>query len=84
AYLMLKQVSHLSYINRNQLLIGLGFAAIAILALLIPRYGNSRLYDLLLILLAVCDVSTSAFTALNNISYVSQAEFGNYTKELDK
>ncbi|MCQ4974623.1 hypothetical protein NE662_10455, partial [Bifidobacterium pseudocatenulatum] len=42
AYLMLKQVSHLSYINRNQLLIGLGFAAIAILALLIPRYGNSR------------------------------------------
>ncbi|MDH8388908.1 YfhO family protein, partial [Klebsiella pneumoniae] len=30
AYLMLKQVSHLSYINRNQLLIGLGFAAIAI------------------------------------------------------
>lgn len=84
AYLMLKQVSHLSYINRNQLLIGLGFAAIAILALLIPRYGNSRLYDLLLILLAVCDVSTSAFTALNNISYVSQAEFGNYTKKLDK
>ena len=81
---MLKQVSHLSYINRNQLLIGLGFAAITILALLIPRYGNSRLYDLLLILLAVCDVSTSAFTALNNISYVSQAEFGNYTKELDK
>ena len=37
----------------------------------------------MIVLLADCDVSTSAYTALNNISYVSQAEFGNYTSKLD-
>lgn len=84
AYLNFKQLGKLSYINRNQLLIGLGFASIAILSLMIPRHTSPKIYDLLMITLVTFDVSTSAFTALNKISYVSQAEFGSYTKQLDQ
>lgn len=74
---------NLSYINNNQRVIGLCFALIAIGCLSISRGNSPRLYDALLILLAVCDVSMSAYTALNKISYVSQPEFGNYTTQLD-
>lgn len=74
---------NVSYINNNQRVIGLCFALIAIGCLSISRANSPRLYDALLILLAVCDVSMSAYTALNKISYVSQPEFGNYTTQLD-
>ncbi len=75
---------NLSYINNNQRNIGLCFALIAICCLCIPRKNSPRLYDVLLILLAVCDIAMSGYTALNKISYVSQPEFGNYTIALDK
>ncbi len=75
---------NLSYINSNQRNIGLCFALIAVSCLCIPRTNSPRLYDALLVLLAVCDISMSGYTALNNISYVSQPEFGNYTLALDK
>lgn len=72
-----------NYISQNQLWIGAGFAAIAVVILTLRRQTSPALTDALIVLLAVCDVSTSAYTALNNISYVSQAEFGNYTSKLD-
>lgn len=72
------------YINTNQRNIGLCFALIAIGCLSIPRANSPRLYDSLLILLAVCDIAMSGYTALNKISYVSQPEFGNYTLKLDQ
>src|SRR5699024_3617337 len=75
---------NLSYINSNQRNIGLCFALIAVSCLCIPRTNSPRLYDALLILLAVCDISMSGYTPLNKISYVSQPEFGNYTIALDK
>ncbi|WP_076459344.1 YfhO family protein [Limosilactobacillus caccae] len=74
----------LSYINSDQRNIGLCFALIAIGCLSIPRANSPRLYDALLILLAVCDISMSGYTALNKISYVSQPEFGDYTVKLDQ
>lgn len=73
----------LTYINTNQRNIGLCFALIAICCLCIPRANSPRLYDALLILLVVCDIAMSGYTALNKLSYVSQAEFGNYTVALD-
>lgn len=76
-------VGRVNYITENQLWIGAGFAAIAVVILALRRSNAPELTDTLIILLAVCDVSTSAFTALNNLSYVSQAEFGNYTTVLD-
>lgn len=74
----------LSYVSLNQRLIGLGFALIAIACLLLARRNSPKLYDLLLIVLVCCDVATSAFTSLNNIAYVSQNEFGQYTQQLNQ
>lgn len=72
-----------SYINSSQKLIGLGLAIVSLFFLWIPRSASPILNDLLLILIAICDVSTSAYTALNQISYVSQPEFGEYTTALN-
>lgn len=72
-----------SYINNNQKLIGLGLAIVSIIFLGIPHSASPVMNDLLLVLIAVCDVSTSAYTALNQISYVSQSEFGEYTTALN-
>ncbi|EEW52953.1 YfhO family protein [Limosilactobacillus antri] len=74
----------LSYLNASQRWIGLGFALISISCLAIPRKDAPRLYDLLLICLVICDVATSAFTSLNNLAYVSQGEFAQYTTQLDQ
>lgn len=73
----------LSYISSNQRYIGLGFAIISLVCLAIPRKDSPRLYDLLFICLIICDVTTSAYTSLNNIAYVSQNEFASYTSQLD-
>lgn len=75
---------NLSYINTNQRNIGLCFALIAVACLSISRANSPRLYDSLLILLAVCDIAMSGYTALNKLSYVSQPEFSNYTQELNQ
>lgn len=72
-----------SYINNSQKLIGLGIAIISIIFLAIPHAASPNLNNLLLVLITVCDVSTSAYTALNQISYVSQTEFGQYTTALN-
>lgn len=74
----------LSYLTAGQRYVGLGFALISITCLMIERRNSPKLYDCLLILLACCDVATSAFTSLNKISYVSQNEFGIYTKQLNQ
>ncbi len=74
----------LSYLSISQRLIGLGFAAISLATLMIARQNAPQLYDLLLILVVTCDVATSAFTSLNKIAYVPQAEFGQYTTQLNQ
>lgn len=73
----------LSYLTTSQRLIGLGFVVVALASIMIARRNSPRLYDFLIILVVVCDVSTAAFTSLNKIAYVSQAEFGKYTQQLD-
>lgn len=73
----------LSYLSDSQRYIGLGFAIISIVCLTIPRKDSPRLYDLLIVCLIICDVTTSAYTSLNNIAYVSQNEFASYTSQLD-
>ncbi|MGM9892285.1 YfhO family protein [Limosilactobacillus sp.] len=74
----------LSYLSTSQRIIGLSFAIISIACLTIPRRNSPRMYDFLLICLVICDVATSAYTSLNNIAYVSQGEFANYTTQLDQ
>ncbi len=74
----------LAYLSTSQRLIGLGFVVVSLAALMIARRNSPRLYDFLIVLIVACDVGTSAFTSLNKISYVSQAEFGKYTQQLDQ
>ena len=75
---------HLSYLSTSQRLIGFGFVIVSLATVMIARRNSPHLYDFLLILVVVCDVGTSAFTSLNKIAYVSQAEFGKYTQQLDQ
>lgn len=74
----------LSYISTGQRIIGISFAGISLVYLLINRRNAPGLYDLLLICLACCDVANAAFTSLNSIAYVSQNEFATYTSQLDQ
>lgn len=77
-------LSSFTYLSLNQLLISIGMCAIALIWLLIPRYHAPLLYDLVFILLVGCESMTNAYTSLNNISYVSQSDFGDYTTQLNK
>ncbi|WP_251547951.1 YfhO family protein [Limosilactobacillus caecicola] len=83
AYLWANQ-RHISYISTSQLSIGCGLAIISIVMLMLRRDPSPRMADFLFVLLVVLDVSTSAFVALNHISYVSQGEFGNYTTAMNQ
>lgn len=77
-------MSSFSYITDSQLLISIGFSFVGIVWLCIPRYYSPFLYDGLFVMLATFEMATNAYTSLNNISYVSQSDFGDYTTELDK
>jgi len=79
-YLNLK---HVSYINVPNLLITIGLAAVSLILLLAPKQ-NRMIYHLIALLLVATDMSINVVASLNNISYVSQSEFGNYTAALDK
>lgn len=78
------EILTVSYINNSQKLIGLGIAIISLFFLIIPHTVAPNMSNILLVLISICDVSTSAYTALNQISYVSQTEFGEYTTALNK
>ncbi|BDZ30756.1 YfhO family protein [Lactiplantibacillus sp. WILCCON 0030] len=79
-YLNLK---HVTYINVPNLLITIGLAAITLVLLLVPKQ-NRIIYHLVALILVATDMSVNVVASLNNISYVSQAEFGKYTTALDQ
>lgn len=81
-YLWLNQ-QQISYINGPQLGMGLGFAVISIIFLMLDYQQAPWMMNTLFILLVILDAGTNAFVALNHISYVSQPEFGNYTTEMN-
>lgn len=83
AYLCFNQ-SHISYINNSQIMIGLGFALIAVILLSLQHAQLPRLIDALFVILVILDVTTNVYVSLNHISYVSQPEFGNYTTAMNK
>lgn len=80
---LVKQNKNISYINGSQIALGAGFFAITVILLMLHRHDSPRLMDALFVLLAILDVTTSAFVSLNHLSYVSQPEFGNYTTAMN-
>lgn len=74
---------HVSYIETAEVFIELGFLLIGLCLLMFNYQQFPRLIDTLFCMLIIVDVATNAYVSLNQISYVSQAEFGNYTTALN-
>lgn len=71
------------YITTTQVAVGLALALAAIVCLNL-EHRQLPAFTYALVALALFDSGYNATTALNNISYVSQAQFANYTLALDK
>ncbi|HBO46616.1 MULTISPECIES: YfhO family protein [Pediococcus] len=81
-YLYLNLSSFKKYVDQNNFLIGCLFVALGLLAFVLLRQRPKSGW--LITVLIVLDVFVNACLSLNNLSYVSQSEFGNYTTEIDK
>ncbi|KRK90298.1 hypothetical protein FC99_GL000052 [Levilactobacillus koreensis JCM 16448] len=78
--LNLKKFAFLSW---SQILLGLLFIIFALALTTLPIHHH-WIYPLAFFVIGVTEVSANAFISLNNISYVSQGEYGNYTNELQQ
>lgn len=74
----------ITYINNVELSFSVAISAISLIWMIVPSSRSPLLHELLFMMVVIGESATNAFTSLNNISYVSQSEFGNYTKQLDK
>ncbi|KRN29708.1 hypothetical protein IV38_GL000596 [Lactobacillus selangorensis] len=81
-YLM-DTLKHISYLKTDQVLISFGFGACALL-LLAVGIRRSPIYQGLILLLAVVEMTTNAYMSLNNISYLTQSDYAAYTSQLQK
>lgn len=78
-YLNIKKVT---YVTQANLLITIGLAAITLIFLTLPK-ERRLIYQIVALILVATDMSINVVASLNNISYVSQSEFGKYTQVLD-
>ncbi|KRO08379.1 hypothetical protein IV64_GL000462 [Lactiplantibacillus xiangfangensis] len=76
-------IKHVTYVTQANLLITIALAAVTLIFLLVPK-PRIQLYQIIALLIVAVDMSINAVASLNNLSYVSQDEFGNYTKVLDQ
>lgn len=76
-------IKHVTYVTQANLLITIALAAVTLIFLLVPK-PRIQLYQIIALLIVSVDMSINAVASLNNLSYVSQGEFGNYTKVLDQ
>lgn len=74
----------LTYITNVEVSFSAAISAVTLIWMIVPSNGSPLLYELLFMMLVIGESATNAFTSLNNISYVSQSEFGNYTTQLTK
>ncbi|MFC6207976.1 YfhO family protein [Levilactobacillus tongjiangensis] len=71
------------FLQMNQVLLGLFFVVLALALTTLPMKTH-WIYPLTFFVIGLTEVSANAFMSLNNISYVSQGEYGNYTNELQQ
>lgn len=62
---------------------GLALAFLSLIYLGTMPYLSVRTNNYLLVVLAVMDVTTNAYLSLNQLAYITQPSFGNYTTILD-
>ncbi|VDG31274.1 hypothetical protein [Lactobacillus sp. CBA3605] [Lactiplantibacillus mudanjiangensis] len=77
-------IKHVTYVSMGNIGITAGLAAISLVLLVAPKRRYLQLYQIVALVLVTTDMTTNAVASLNNISYVSQSEFGDYTQILDK
>lgn len=71
------------YLKANQFWLGILFVVFALILATFP-YKKHWIYPVMLFVIGVTEVTANAYMDLNNISYVSQSEYGNYTAELQR
>ncbi|CAJ1228335.1 membrane protein [Levilactobacillus zymae] len=71
------------YLKPNQFWLGILFVVFALMLATFP-FKKHWTYPLMIFVIGVTEVTTNAYLDLNNISYVSQSEYGNYTAELQR
>nr|WP_057877948.1 YfhO family protein [Levilactobacillus paucivorans] len=71
------------FLQLNQVLLGLLFVILALALTTLP-VKHHWIYPITFFVIGVTEVTANAFISLNNISYVSQGEYGNYTDELQR
>ncbi len=76
-------IKHFKYLQMNQVLLGLLFVILALGLITLP-VKKHWIYPLTFFVIGATEISANAFMSLNNISYVSQSEYGNYTNELQR
>ncbi|WP_255463157.1 YfhO family protein [Lactobacillus sp. 3B(2020)] len=74
---------NLNYIKPLTIYLGLGFTIAAIIFLYLEPF-RLPFFNLAFVCLTIFDVGYNAVSSLNNISYVSQAQFADYTLLLDQ
>ncbi|TGD18888.1 hypothetical protein EGT51_06680 [Levilactobacillus suantsaiihabitans] len=71
------------FLQLNLVLLGIFFVVLALGLTTLP-VKHHWIYPLAFFVIGVTEISANAFVSLNNISYVSQGEYGNYTNELQR
>lgn len=77
----LKQIN---YLSKAQLLMGIGLVAASLLWLSLPRHEYQLVIDGVMLMITCLDLGTNATLSLNNLSYVPEWQFGQYTNELNE
>ncbi|MGY5338752.1 YfhO family protein [Levilactobacillus spicheri] len=73
-----------AFLQQNAFWLGAFFVVIALMIYTLPVLRRHWIFPLMFFVIGVTEVTANAFLSLNNISYVSQGEYANYTNELQK
>lgn len=83
SYYVGNHLKSFKYLKPDQFWLGIFFVVLALMLYTFP-FKRHWLYPLMIFVIGVTEVTANAYLDLNNISYVSQAEYGNYTSELQR
>lgn len=72
-----------TFLQTNAFWLGALFVVLALMLYTLP-IKRHWIFPLTVFVIGVTEVTANAFLSLNNISYVSQSEYGNYTAELQR
>jgi len=75
-------LSKFTFLNKTQMFISIVYVALAVILMVIPC-RHVWAYSLLFFIIGVSDVMTNAVQSLNTMTYLTQSDYGFYTKRLE-